>query len=93
MSKEIEALMSPKPLHWTEEALCHDDRRFTGDEKTLGPQDWTEMAAKCFDCPVRKQCDDWANREGVTDVFAAGYWRHGHGEDGEAETGTGGDTG
>ncbi|ASR87107.1 transcriptional regulator WhiB-like [Mycobacterium phage Krypton555] len=76
MSKEIEALMSPKPLHWTEEALCHDDRRFTGRYEDMGPQDWTEMAAKCFDCPVIKQCADWAYREQVTDVFAAGYWRN-----------------
>ncbi|QFG10302.1 WhiB family transcription factor [Mycobacterium phage Chaser] len=75
MSAEIKALMSPKPLHWTEEAVCHDDRRFTGRYSDLSTADISQMISKCSRCPVYEQCGDWAVREQVIEVFAAGYWR------------------
>ncbi|AXH67876.1 transcriptional regulator WhiB-like [Mycobacterium phage Bromden] len=76
MSAEIKALMSPKPLHWTDEALCHDDDRFTGRREWLTLADRRDMRAKCGVCPVFDECWRWARDEQVIEVFAAGYWRN-----------------
>lgn len=71
----IESLMSPKPLRWQDEALCEGDERFTGKYEWLASGDLFDMAATCHNCPVIEQCADWAAREQVIEVFAAGYWR------------------
>ncbi|QQV92770.1 WhiB family transcription factor [Mycobacterium phage OhShagHennessy] len=67
--------MEGKPSHWTEEAECIGDDRFTGRVEDLSWRDHAEMKLTCEKCPVFNDCAEWAEREQVIEVFAAGYWR------------------
>ncbi|AEZ50746.1 hypothetical protein [Mycobacterium phage Fezzik] len=68
-------MMEGKPVHWTEEAACQGDTRYTGRMESLTFDDLSEMTVTCARCPVVRECADWAKREQVIEVFAAGYWR------------------
>lgn len=68
---DVKALMENKPLHWTELASCVGDDRFTYRQDLLSISDIGQMARMCLFCPVYDDCLDWAERERVTDVFAA----------------------
>lgn len=65
--------------HWSQDAACGSDPRFTGRYTALGVLDHFEMHALCELCPVFRECESWAYQDNVTDVFAAGYWRHHYG--------------
>lgn len=81
----IERLITTGESHWSELAGCLGDARFTGGNWLHGAKengellvrdDFVEMREVCARCPVFDDCDAWANRERVRDVFAAGYWRY-----------------
>lgn len=73
--EQIKALMKDKPYHWTDEAACDGDARFTGRFTSLTVGDHAEMHELCRSCPVYWECSEWADRDAAVDVFAAGYWR------------------
>lgn len=76
MTREIRALMSVSPEHWTKQAICTGDARFTGRREWLSNSDDVDMASICERCPVIDQCRNWADESDVVSVFAAGSWRY-----------------
>ena len=72
---ELRKLIEGSPEHWTDDAQCVGDSRFTGRREDLTLTDRREMRVKCGACPVWEQCHQWASSPDVHDVFAAGFWR------------------
>ncbi|UVK63450.1 WhiB family transcription factor [Mycobacterium phage Aegeus] len=74
----VDQLMSGVEGHWTDEALCDGDSRFTQPRRLLTSGDFDDMRFMCSVCPVIERCEIWAATAvpgGVTDVWATGFYR------------------
>lgn len=66
-------LIVQRPEHWTSEALCDGDDRFTKASYQLTESDLLELEDVCMSCPVYVRCAADAVRR--TGVFQAAEWR------------------
>lgn len=61
---------------WMDAANCiverHDDNNFIRKPSSDEAPMWEQI---CKQCPVSTQCMEWADREQLTGVYAAGEWR------------------